>query len=125
VLMLGADVDEMNVDPVDLGDEVRQGVEPRLDLAPVVVGLPVTHEVPQHRERYALAVVVDRLLVRPARGSQTSFEVGEVGFRNVDAERADRLVAFGPGGGEGEQACGPQRGNSDGGGAQKLAARGG
>jgi hypothetical protein len=37
VLVLGADVDEMNVKPVDLRCEIRQGVEFRLALAPVVV----------------------------------------------------------------------------------------
>jgi len=37
-------VDEMNVEPVDLGDELRQRVEPRLDLPPVVAGLPILRE---------------------------------------------------------------------------------
>ena len=37
VLMLGPDMDEMDVQPVDLGDEVRQGVQLRLALALVVV----------------------------------------------------------------------------------------
>ena len=41
VLVLGADVDEMNVEPVDLGNEVRQGAQFRLALAPVVVSAPV------------------------------------------------------------------------------------
>ncbi len=40
VLVRGADVDEMNVKLVDLGHEVRQGVEFRLALAPVVVCPP-------------------------------------------------------------------------------------
>ena len=30
IFMLRADVNEMNVEPVDLGDELRQGVQPRL-----------------------------------------------------------------------------------------------
>jgi hypothetical protein len=32
IVMLGANVNEMNIEPVDLGDELRQGVEARLDL---------------------------------------------------------------------------------------------
>jgi hypothetical protein len=54
VRMRGADVNEMNVEAVDLGDELRQGVEARFDLAPVVIGLPVTDEVLQHRQRHTL-----------------------------------------------------------------------
>jgi hypothetical protein len=44
VVVLRADVNEMNVEPVDLGDEVRQGLQPRFDLAPVVVGRPVARQ---------------------------------------------------------------------------------
>ena len=54
VLVLGADVNEMNVQPVDLGHEVRQGVQLRLALAPVVVCPPVAREVLHHREPHAL-----------------------------------------------------------------------
>ena len=45
VLVLGADVDEVDVQPVDLGGEVRQGVQVPLTLAPVVAGPPVVREV--------------------------------------------------------------------------------
>jgi hypothetical protein len=41
VLVLGADVDEMDVKPVDLRYEVRQGVQFRLTFAPVVACSPV------------------------------------------------------------------------------------
>ena len=34
--MFRANVDEMNVEPIDLGHELRQRVEPRFELAPVV-----------------------------------------------------------------------------------------
>src|ERR671923_2895197 len=34
----------MNVQPIDLGDELRQGVQPCLALAPVVFRAPVTRE---------------------------------------------------------------------------------
>ena len=46
VLVLRADVDEMDVQPIDLGDELRQRVQPRLDLAPVVFRRPVARELP-------------------------------------------------------------------------------
>src|SRR5206468_11306041 len=44
VLLGGADVDEVDIDAVYLGDELRQGIQPCLDPPPIVVGAPVTHE---------------------------------------------------------------------------------
>jgi hypothetical protein len=41
-VMFGAHVDEADVDAIDLGDELRQGVQLRLHLAPVVVGCPMS-----------------------------------------------------------------------------------
>jgi hypothetical protein len=71
VLVPGADVDEMNVKPVDLGHEVRQGVQLRLALTPVIVSPPVPRELLHHRELHALRVVGDRLArsAGPARPS--------------------------------------------------------
>jgi hypothetical protein len=40
VVVFRADVNEMNVETVDLGGELRQGVQLCLDLAPVVVPSP-------------------------------------------------------------------------------------
>src|SRR3546814_7742145 len=37
ILMLRTSVDEVNVELVDLGDEVREGVQLRLDLAPGIL----------------------------------------------------------------------------------------
>src|SRR5918993_1276720 len=45
VLVFGAHVEEVDVQPVDLGDEIRDGVQPRLAPAPVVLGRPVASEV--------------------------------------------------------------------------------
>ena len=67
ILMLRANVNEMNVQPVDLGDEVRQGVQPRLDLAPVVLRRPIARELLHRRERHALRVIRDRFLFGPPR----------------------------------------------------------
>jgi len=41
VLMLRADMDEMDVEPIDLGNEIWQGVELCLAPAPVVFARPV------------------------------------------------------------------------------------
>jgi hypothetical protein len=54
IVMLRTDVDEMNVEPIDLGDELRQGVQPGLALAPVVLGRPVPCDGLNRGELHAL-----------------------------------------------------------------------
>ena len=92
VLVLGADVDEMNVEPVDLGHEVRQGVQLRLALAPVVVCPPVARELLHHRERHALRVVGDRLALGPPGRVYASAQLGELRLRKTDLKRANNGV---------------------------------
>ena len=57
VLVLRANVDEMDVEAVHLRDELRQRVQRCLASAPVVVGRPVTRELLHRRERHALRVI--------------------------------------------------------------------
>jgi hypothetical protein len=62
--MLRANVNEMNVQPIDLGDELRKRVQLRLAPAPVVFLPPVLREVsassrvctPWRRIRYRLPI---------------------------------------------------------------------
>src|SRR5688500_2229109 len=56
--------------PFDLGDELRDGVKPRLALAPVVLGLPVARERLHRRQLHALRGIFDGLLLGPARGRE-------------------------------------------------------
>ena len=93
VLVLGADVDEVDVEPVDLGDELRQGVQFRLALAPVVVGPPVARELLHHRERHALRVVGDRLALGPPGRVDAPAQLGELLLRKTDLKRANSGVA--------------------------------
>ena len=92
ILMLRANVNEMNVQPVDLGDELRQGVQPRLDLAPIVFRRPIAGELLHRRERHALRVISDGFLFGPARRVDALPQVDEVLFRHVDAEGADGVA---------------------------------
>jgi hypothetical protein len=92
-LVLRTHVDEVDVEPVDLGGELGQGVELRLALAPVVVRRPVAREVLERRERHALRRVGDGLLLRPPRRRDAAFHVGERLVRKVDAEGADGVGA--------------------------------
>ena len=63
VLMPRPDVDEVDLDPVDLGRELRQRIQSRLALAPVVPGRPVAGELLQRRQLHALRPIFDQLLV--------------------------------------------------------------
>ena len=92
IFMLRTNVNEMNVQPVDLGDELRQGVELRLALAPVVVGRPIAREFLHRRERHALGLVRDRLPVGPLGRRDAPAEIDERLFRDVDAEVTDQVV---------------------------------
>ncbi len=58
-------MDEVNVQTVDLGHELREGVQPRLDLAPVMRP-PVFGDLLDRIEPHALRIVGDRLTIRPA-----------------------------------------------------------
>jgi hypothetical protein len=82
-------VDKVDVDPVDLGDELRQRVQSRLALAPVVIRRPVARELLHRRQLHALRPIFDELLAGPARRGDALPEVDEILFRNVDAEGSD------------------------------------
>ena len=116
------DVNEVNVDAVDLGHEHGQRVQPRLDLAPVVVGAPVADHLLEFRELRALRPVIDGLLVRPARGGDAPAQIDELLFRNVDAEGADGVAGGRSGQLRREQARGARDGEAHRGHAQKPAA---
>ena len=94
VLVLRADVDEVDVQPVDLGHEVRQGVQLRLAPAPVVVCRPVAGEFLHRRQLHALRMICDEFLVGPAGGRDARAQ--RLDFRlggDRDRERPDRRGA--------------------------------
>jgi len=88
--MLRAHMDEMNVQPVDLGDELRQGIQPCFARAPIVVRTPRPHELLDRRDRQALRVIRDRFAVRPARRSDTPSQVHEICFGKAHPKGANR-----------------------------------
>jgi hypothetical protein len=89
-------VDEVDIQPVDLGDEVRDGVQPRLALAPVVLGRPVASEVLHHRERHALRVILDGLPLGKAGRADARPQVLKLRLGDLDREWSDRGVARRP-----------------------------
>src|SRR5215203_1000625 len=90
VFVVRTNVDEMDVEPVDLGDELLYGVQFRLGLAPIVIRRPIAREFLDRGELRALRLIRDGLLFGPLRGRDAAMEVDEILFRNVDAEGSDR-----------------------------------
>ncbi len=84
-----AHVDEMNVESVDFGDELRQRVQPGLDLAPIVLSRPIAREGLSRRELHALRGIGDRLPLGPLRRGDPAAELVELLLGDVDAEGAD------------------------------------
>ena len=89
VVVRRADVDEVDVEAVDLGEVLVEPVEHGLAGPPVVRVGPVLRDLPHVRERDPLRPVVDHLSVAPARAVQPVAEVGEIGVGDGDGERAD------------------------------------
>ena len=82
-------MDELDIHSVNRGHELRQGIQLRLGLAPVVARSPVLHEILDLGQLHALGLVIDRLLVGPPCIRDAPAEVDECLFRNVDVEGAD------------------------------------
>src|SRR5689334_17413230 len=80
---------EMNVEPVDVRNEVRHGVEPRFDLAPVVLSGPVMRQFLHGGERHTLREIGDCFSLRQARGPDASAQILEVGVGDLHAEGTD------------------------------------
>ena|SRR5678815_3232981 len=64
--MLRANMDEMDVEPVDLGGELAEPIEPRLALPPIIGLGPILADVLDPLQRRALAPIVDQFGFRPA-----------------------------------------------------------
>ena len=89
ILFFRTDVNEMDVQPVDIRDELRIAFELRLDLAPVVLLHPIAGDLLHRRERHALLEIGDGLPFGPARRENPLTKVVKFLFRNVNVEVAD------------------------------------
>jgi hypothetical protein len=85
-------MDELDLTPSISGREHRKRVQPRLDLAPVVVRLPVARELLKFCEWYALRGVADRFLVGPTRLGNAMLQIGQSRVRDVNMKRMDCRV---------------------------------
>src|SRR4051794_38848134 len=85
--MLGASVNEVDVDPVDLGDEVREGRKALLELSPVVIRCPIAGQRLDRLQLHALGGI--HFPVGPLRRADARTQVIELLFGDVDRQRAD------------------------------------
>lgn len=81
-----ADVQDVEPEPVELGAELGQAVQPLLGRPPVVALAPVAAELAQIRQRDTLGPVGDRLGLRPARTGEAIAQVTQVRLGNLDVE---------------------------------------
>jgi hypothetical protein len=82
-------VDEMDIESVDLGQELRQGIQSGLGIPPVLGRSPVTREVLHRGQPDALGLIADSLTVGPPCRDDAPPEICKILFRNIDAEGTD------------------------------------
>ena len=75
ILMFRTNVNEMNVQPIDLGHELRYGVQSRLALAPIVFLRPIVSEFLNRRELHTLRWIRDGFPVGPPRRGKAEVKV--------------------------------------------------
>jgi hypothetical protein len=80
-------MDEMNVQPVDLGHVLRQGLEFRFDFPPVIFGRPIARERLNRGKLHALRLVGDGFAIRPAGRSDAFAQIDQGFLGNAHAER--------------------------------------
>jgi hypothetical protein len=76
--MLGTHVDELNVEPVDRRYELRQRIQFRLRLLPVVVRTPILYERLELRQLHSLGKIIDGFSFGPARRRDAPTEIEEL-----------------------------------------------
>src|SRR5262249_16178748 len=92
ILFFRLNVNEMNIETVNIGYEIRIRIQSCLTLAPVVIIQPVLGESLNRRESHALGVVFDRFFFRPSRRLDATFEFGKVRIRKTHFERSNICV---------------------------------
>ena len=82
-------MNEMSVQSICIGDELRQRVQSFLALGPVVIRSPVACELLHHRDRHALRIVGNRLPLRPPCCDDSPTQLGELRLGKIDLKRTN------------------------------------
>src|SRR5439155_17474823 len=73
----------MNVEPIDLGNELWQGIQSCLAPPPVIIGRPIPRERLNEGELHALRRIGDGFLLRESRRRDAPAQFGEDRFRKI------------------------------------------
>src|SRR5215470_3813712 len=93
LFMFRTNVNEMNVQAIDLGDELRQSVQPYLALAPVVLRRPIAGKRLSRRELHALGCICYRFTFRPPCIVDAPSQFGEFRFWKIHfLKRTNRIL---------------------------------
>src|SRR5688500_11595005 len=84
------DVNEVDIQPVDLGDELGMSVQLRLAPPPVVIGRPIPRERLNEGELHALRRIADGFLLRESRRRDTPAHFIELRFCCLETKRTNR-----------------------------------
>jgi len=82
----------MNVEPIDLGDELRHGTDLCLALAPIVRVRPILRELLHGCELDALRCIRDLFALRPLGCFDAIAQVDDVGLRGLEMKRTNSGV---------------------------------
>ncbi len=94
IFVLRTNVNEMNVQSIDLGHKLREGVHFCLDLAPVIICRPIACQRLNRRELHALRLVCDRLPFRPLCRVDAPAQVCKFRFRKIHMKRTNSILVF-------------------------------
>src|SRR5437763_6957246 len=84
------DVNEVDIQPVDLGDELGMRVQLRLAPPPVVIGRPIPRERLNEGELHALRRIGDGFLLRESRRRNAPAQFDQIRFWSLEAKWANR-----------------------------------
>ncbi len=91
IFMFRTNGDEMNVQAINFGDELRQCVEACLHFPPVVFGSPIGGERLHRSKLHALRCILDIFPFRPPFRQYPPPQIGKVCVRDIDAEGPDAI----------------------------------
>src|ERR1700720_4606698 len=94
IFMLGTNMNEMNVQPIYLGDEMWNGAQFRLDLAPIVFRPPIMREGLHGRELHTLRRIRDSFLFRQLGCVDAPAQFGQVRLWNVYMKRTNGILVI-------------------------------
>src|SRR6185295_2959733 len=89
MLMGRTNMQEVNAQAVDLGSELRIGVQTPLEAPPVIGGTPIRDQLLYRGEGSTLPPIIGGLALRPARGLQATTHVADRRTRRHYMERRD------------------------------------